>query len=287
MEEEQSDSTASTAKSNGSDEIETKFQCRDDSNEIASCSGSDGETEHIQQELASSHQNNESGSLQEDKCLFRLEFKNNVIFDELHTLISRCLRDTLYSLKKSTNVVINRETNSVEILEITNENENDDMIFMIDTLPTENISELEAPDYDSTEANVLLDKNEPETDENAVNNDSVKVNNRNSCWNCDGDHSLRDCKEPLIRNNINRNKQLFLQKNGKNERYHLDADQKYGHLVPGKTTDNLRQALGLRSRELPLYIYKMRLYGYPPGWLENAKVSQSGLSLYNSDVICI
>ena len=31
------------------------------------------------------------------------------------------------------------------------------------------------------------------------------------------------------------------------------------------------QALGLTPRDLPVHIYKMRIHGYPPGWLEELK----------------
>ncbi|XP_055603498.1 zinc finger CCHC domain-containing protein 8 homolog [Uranotaenia lowii] len=103
---------------------------------------------------------------------------------------------------------------------------------------------------------------------------------RQVCWNCDGDHSIRDCKEPKNYAKISKMKQEFMKKN---ERYHLDMEQKFGHITPGRLSDELRQALGLGKRDLPMHIYRMRLYGYPPGWLEEAKISQSGLQLFDSD----
>jgi len=42
----------------------------------------------------------------------------------------------------------------------------------------------------------------------------------------------------------------------------------------------LRDALGLKPNELPLHIYKMRKLGYPPGWLQEAKIAHSGVSVY-------
>lgn len=67
----------------------------------------------------------------------------------------------------------------------------------------------------------------------------------------------------------------------------MEDDQKYGHLVPGRISASLRNALGLKRYELPLYIYKMRLLGYPPGWLEEARISHSGIRLFDASVrIC-
>lgn len=55
----------------------------------------------------------------------------------------------------------------------------------------------------------------------------------------------------------------------------------YAHLAPGKISDKLREALDLRKNELPPYIYQMRVLGYPPGWLEEAKVVYSNLDLFD------
>lgn len=61
-------------------------------------------------------------------------------------------------------------------------------------------------------------------------------------------------------------------------------EQRFGHLVAGELSKDLRNALGLRSKELPTHIYRMRMLGYPPGWLEQAKVSGSGLTMFDSEV---
>ena len=66
-------------------------------------------------------------------------------------------------------------------------------------------------------------------------------------------------------------------------RYHLDDEQKFPHVQPGRISRRLRRALGLQSNQLPRHIYRMRVLGYPPGWVEEARVSHSGLSLFNSD----
>lgn len=66
-------------------------------------------------------------------------------------------------------------------------------------------------------------------------------------------------------------------------RYHSEDSQKYGHLVPGKISKQLRDALGLYDYEAPHYIYLMRKLGYPPGWLEEAKIEHSNLDMFDID----
>ncbi|KAI5641667.1 PSP domain-containing protein [Phthorimaea operculella] len=99
-----------------------------------------------------------------------------------------------------------------------------------------------------------------------------------TCFNCEGAHSLRDCTQPRNNMRINeRRKQMV-----KLGRYHVEDDQKFGHLVPGRISGQLRHALGLKRHELPMFIYKMRQLGYPPGWLEEARISHSGITMFDS-----
>ena len=46
-------------------------------------------------------------------------------------------------------------------------------------------------------------------------------------------------------------------------------------------SDNLREALGISANQIPVYVYRMRMLGYPPGWLEHAKKQVSGLVLFD------
>lgn len=46
-------------------------------------------------------------------------------------------------------------------------------------------------------------------------------------------------------------------------------------------SDELREAMGLREDQLPSYIYQMRVHGYPPGHLFDAKIEGSGISLFD------
>ena len=89
-------------------------------------------------------------------------------------------------------------------------------------------------------------------------NDKESSRPKMTCFNCMGNHSLRDCEEPRNPAAINKNRREHNAKRGNigNVRYHTDDEQKYGHLVPGKMSDNLRLALGLSENDLPVHIYK-------------------------------
>lgn len=39
-------------------------------------------------------------------------------------------------------------------------------------------------------------------------------------------------------------------------------------------SDELREALDISRRDIPLHIYRMRSLGYPPGWLLKARSEQ-------------
>ena len=41
--------------------------------------------------------------------------------------------------------------------------------------------------------------------------------------------------------------------------------------------------MGLKPDQLPSYIYRMRLFGYPPGWLMEANRKTSTLAMYDKD----
>lgn len=48
-------------------------------------------------------------------------------------------------------------------------------------------------------------------------------------------------------------------------------------IKPGKISHELREALGLPDNEVPVWIYRMRALGYPPGWLKKAVVDTSDI----------
>ncbi|XP_072388281.1 zinc finger CCHC domain-containing protein 8 homolog [Diabrotica undecimpunctata] len=116
-------------------------------------------------------------------------------------------------------------------------------------------------------------------------NDEKKVRiSAQTCFNCDQGHALKDCPLPKNYNIINmKRQQMKMMKEKQSARYHLEEEQKYSHLRPGKISDKLREALGIKRNQLPSYIYQMRGHGYPPGWLEEAKFVYSNLTMFDSD----
>lgn len=216
----------------------------------------------------------------EPEILFQLSFHDVNTFTELKPVIEQAIRSAMLQLKRTITVT----SDNLEII-VTESNEpgaNDECCFIVDAMPTAESRTGEAiavvPKYRLNVHKVFNnDQPEPLTED-----DECKRPARNSCWNCDGEHSMRDCPEPRNFNKVRQNRAKF--SSGKMERYHVDATQRFGTFVPGEISNELRKALGLHRNELPLHIYRMRELGYPPGWLENAKVSQSGLALFDANV---
>lgn len=141
--------------------------------------------------------------------------------------------------------------------------------FLIDKTPSKDLDSSTPTYRKSFGSKILTDEKEPEEKKSAQ---------RNGCFNCDKDtHSLRDCPEPRNMKKVNKARNEF---NRKELRYHDDNDNEYGSLVPGTISDELRAALGLTPSQIPLHVYRMRMFGYPPGWIEEAKIHNSGLSLF-------
>lgn len=63
----------------------------------------------------------------------------------------------------------------------------------------------------------------------------------------------------------------------------MEDDPKFAKFKAGSISDELRQALGLRASQLPPYIYRMRMLGYPPGHLQDAIKETSGLAVFDAD----
>ncbi|XP_053645239.1 zinc finger CCHC domain-containing protein 8 homolog isoform X2 [Cherax quadricarinatus] len=102
------------------------------------------------------------------------------------------------------------------------------------------------------------------------------------CFNCLADHNLSECPDPLDHGKISANRRKHMTTRGSNVRYHEDSENKFGHFQPGKLSEGLRHALGLKPHQLPLYIYRMRVLGYPPGWLLDAEVHQADVKMYDA-----
>jgi len=103
------------------------------------------------------------------------------------------------------------------------------------------------------------------------------------CFNCLGPHNISDCPKPMNPGNINRNKREMRSNRVSNVRYHELFANKYGNFQPGKMSPALRNALGLRPDQVSEVAYRMRLLGYPPGWLMEARVHTGELEVYGGD----
>ncbi|XP_066595481.1 zinc finger CCHC domain-containing protein 8 homolog [Prorops nasuta] len=148
-----------------------------------------------------------------------------------------------------------------------------DRLFMIDKSPCLN-TEFDVPTYGKKYETIVEKLNVKEAQEEESCQPKIQ------CFNCLGNHNMRDCPEPRNREAITKNRN---KNNSKMSRYHLEDEQKFGHLVPGQISSQLRKALGLKDNQLPKHIYRMRVLGYPPGWLEEARLQHSGLSLFDSE----
>lgn len=132
--------------------------------------------------------------------------------------------------------------------------------FLIDTTPTLNKSSSESTPRYTSFGKTILSNTKVEEEE--------KVTSANKCFNCDkATHSLRDCPEPRNLNKIRKARNDFSRKES---RYHDDSEEL--NMIPGLLSSELQVALGITDNQIPLHVYKMRKFGYPPAWLEEAKV---------------
>ncbi|XP_073442131.1 zinc finger CCHC domain-containing protein 8-like [Dendrobates tinctorius] len=109
------------------------------------------------------------------------------------------------------------------------------------------------------------------------------------CFNCDSeDHRLRDCPKPRDLAHIDMKREAFREfceefgNQNYQQRYYVEeVAERFQKFKPGNISVELQEALGISDRQLPPYIYRMRQLGYPRGWLKEAELESSGLSLYD------
>ncbi|XP_065707588.1 zinc finger CCHC domain-containing protein 8 isoform X1 [Patagioenas fasciata] len=109
------------------------------------------------------------------------------------------------------------------------------------------------------------------------------------CFNCGSeDHQMKDCPKPRNAARISEKRKEFMEACGEasnqnfQQRYHAEeVEERFGKFKPGVISGELQDALGVTSKSLPPFIYRMRQLGYPPGWLKEAEMEHSGLALYD------
>lgn len=109
------------------------------------------------------------------------------------------------------------------------------------------------------------------------------------CFNCgSGEHQMKDCPKPRDPAHISMKRKEFMDSSAEagnqnyQQRYHVEeVDERFSRFKPGAISSELQEALGITDQHLPPFIYRMRQLGYPPGWLKDAELENSGLSLYD------
>ncbi|XP_067133948.1 zinc finger CCHC domain-containing protein 8 homolog [Centruroides vittatus] len=206
-----------------------------------------------------------------DSSAIQISFKNNVLAKKYRHEVEKFLRDLLSKEDDALIQFDEKEGNQVQLYQN----------FCLDVCPlednmTKSPSSWGIPVYDKnyvedvSSENVSLEETE------------TKRTNLVTCFNCLGNHTVNKCTEKLDRKKIYLNRKMFSQNRTNAGRYHEDSDQN-PKFKPGVISENLRKALDLESYQLPLYIYHMRILGYPPGWLKMAEVESSGITMYDSE----
>ncbi|XP_006894703.1 PREDICTED: zinc finger CCHC domain-containing protein 8 [Elephantulus edwardii] len=109
------------------------------------------------------------------------------------------------------------------------------------------------------------------------------------CFNCGSEeHQMKDCPMPRNAARISEKRKEYMNACGEAtsqnclQRYHAEeVEERFGRFKPGVISEELQDALGVTDRSLPPFIYRMRQLGYPPGWLKEAELENSGLALYD------
>ncbi|XP_075169342.1 zinc finger CCHC domain-containing protein 8 homolog [Haematobia irritans] len=254
----------------------------------------------------------EEGELDEDdggqENICQIKFSNIAAFEQFGELIPEAIKTKLNKLSdKKVEIVPSESTWTVQIRYVTQDNtatnthedentanteaprsdreDSPDLsgiseLFTIDTTPAPKLDTVKVPSYKRAIKDALLDGEAAATKRQKQEEKNMKVSKTSNCFNCgEADHNIRECPMPHNPRRIKMAKKNFT----KTDRYHVDVEQRFAHLRPGNISDKLREAMGLRKGEIPFFFYRMRVLGYPPGWLEEAKDEHSGITLFNAD----
>ncbi|XP_059484325.1 zinc finger CCHC domain-containing protein 8 homolog [Neocloeon triangulifer] len=213
------------------------------------------------------------------KSLVKITFSDQTVADSFSKAIKEALIQIL-SAPSATECSNSRGSEKLEII-IRESDLNEEVtrlegqIFTLDTEPITAALRWQVPSYQQSFKTIDGQIGEQEEEEKK---------SGGSCFNCDGKHLISECPKPIDEKVVSERRAKFMSERRSNQtmrtsRYHIDEEQKFCDHRPGHLSEELRMALGLRPNQLPIHIYRMRVFGYPPGWLEEAKVSHSGISL--------
>lgn len=128
----------------------------------------------------------------------------------------------------------------------------------------------------------------PFTEDNALGETLRLKRPHMECFNCLAlSHRVTDCPIKIDEERIRLHRQMFnTQSQQAQDQAHLfstryTSKSEGGQIVPGKISAQLREALGIRDNQLPPLVYRMREFGYPVGWLLEARVSKSNLAVHD------
>lgn len=153
-----------------------------------------------------------------DASVLRICFKDAATYSELNTLISRCVKNALFYLQKS---VICSEDSSNFTLTFNETTSADNDLFIVDAAPSEmpEIANV-IPEYSRSEVKINDKIVDPVDDDTVV----AQKKAQNECFNCDGNHSIRDCTLPKDLAKIKQNRAKFSSNKLNYERYHVDGN---------------------------------------------------------------
>lgn len=153
-----------------------------------------------------------------DASILRICFKDAATYSELNTLISRCVKNALFYLQKS---VICSEDSTNFTLTFNETSSADNDLFIVDSAPSETPEIANViPEYSRSEV-IINDKIIDQINEDTVN---AAKKAQNECFNCDGNHSIRDCTLPKDLAKIKQNRAKFSSNKLSYERYHVDGN---------------------------------------------------------------
>ncbi|KAI8099848.1 uncharacterized protein BX664DRAFT_322256 [Halteromyces radiatus] len=107
------------------------------------------------------------------------------------------------------------------------------------------------------------------------------------CWNCElPGHSVQSCPEPYDREQVRKNREEYMMNSTGStlteRRYYqyFEQLQQVSGLLPGRLSETLRAALGLRhANDHPPYYRHMGQVGYPPGYIGTRKDQERVMNL--------